>query len=152
MLISRSNQYSFTLIELLVVVAIISTLSALFLPNFMAARERARDSQRKSDLKQIQKAIEMYRQDNRLFPTAGASNTFGSCGSSFAGSGSTVYMNKVPCDPIGPTPYYYLPDNSTMTYALCTCIENKADSDAANGNCSAAVTCSQSKNYTVNQP
>ena len=37
--------------------------SALFLPNFMAARERARDSQRKSDLRQIQKALELYRQD-----------------------------------------------------------------------------------------
>jgi len=154
MLKTRSNQSSFTLIELLVVVAIISTLSALFLPNFMAARERARDSQRKSDLKQIQKAIEMYRQDNRLFPTAAASSTFagvGNCGVAF-GAGSTTYMNKVPCDPVGPTPYYYLPDNGTMTYTLCTCIENKADADASTGNCSATVTCAQSKYYSVVQP
>jgi general secretion pathway protein G len=53
----------FTLIELLVVIAIIGMLSALLVPNFMGARERARDAQRKSDLKQIQKALEMYRQD-----------------------------------------------------------------------------------------
>ena len=59
---------AFTLIELLVVIAIIGSLSALFLPNFMAVRERARDSQRKSDLKQIQKAFELYKQDQT--PTA----------------------------------------------------------------------------------
>jgi len=35
---------AFTLIELLVVIAIIGMLSALFLPNFMGARERARDA------------------------------------------------------------------------------------------------------------
>ncbi|PIU36636.1 prepilin-type cleavage/methylation domain-containing protein, partial [Candidatus Roizmanbacteria bacterium CG07_land_8_20_14_0_80_34_15] len=56
-------KHGFTLIELLVVIAIIGSLSALFLPNFMAARERARDTQRKSDLRQIQKALEMHKQD-----------------------------------------------------------------------------------------
>ncbi len=50
----------FTLIELLVVIAIIGMLSALLLPNFMGAREMSLViQQRKSDLKQIQKAFEM---------------------------------------------------------------------------------------------
>jgi general secretion pathway protein G len=138
----------FTLIELLVVIAIIGMLSALLVPNFMGARERARDAQRKSDLKQIQKALEMYRQDQSLYPTA-TSGRFGICGSSFS-SGSTVYMNKIPCDPLGPTPYYYSPNNTNLTFQLCACLENKADFDSSTS-CPCGP-CSSGKCYIVTEP
>lgn len=151
MILSRKNEKGFTLIEILVVIAIIGALSALLVPNYMSTRERARDSQRKSDLKQIQKALEMYRQDQNppLYPTASAGR-FGTCNNPFGSS--TVYMNKIPCDPLGPTPYYYLPNNSTLTYTLCACIENKADPEATDGNCSNSCPSGISKNYIVNQP
>jgi len=142
------NKKGFTLIELLVVIAIIGMLSALVVPNFMGARERARDAQRKSDLKQIQKALEMYRQDQTLYPTA-TSGRFGTCGSSFS-SGSTVYMNKIPCDPLGPTPYYYSPNNTNLTFRLCACLENKADSDSSTS-CPCGP-CSSGKCYIVTEP
>jgi general secretion pathway protein G len=147
------NKKGFTLIELLVVIAIIGMLSALLVPNFMGARERARDAQRKSDLKQIQKALEMYRQDQNppLYPTA-AGNRFGTtstCGSSF-NSGSTIYMNKIPCDPLGPTPYYYSPNNTNLTFQLCACLENKADSDSSTS-CPCGP-CSSGKCYIVTEP
>ena len=142
------NKKGFTLIELLVVIAIIGMLSALLVPNFMGIRERARDAQRKSDLKQIQKALEMYRQDQTLYPTA-TSGRFGTCGSSF-NSGSTVYMNKIPCDPLGPTPYYYSPNNTNLTFQLCACLENKADSDSSTS-CLCGP-CSSGKCYIVTEP
>lgn len=139
---------AFTLIELLVVIAIIGGLSALLVPNFMGARERARDAQRKSDLKQIQKALEMYKQDRTplVYPTGLAS-----CGNQF---GTTnIYMNKIPCDPFGPTPYYFNPNNNNLTYTLCGCIENKADIDSQSGNCDDTnYPCSSGKKYVVNQP
>jgi len=60
---------AFTLIELLVVVAIIGLLATLVLANFNAARERARDVQRKSDLKQFQTSLELLANNNNgLFP------------------------------------------------------------------------------------
>jgi len=143
------NKKGFTLIELLVVIAIIGMLSALLVPNFMGARERARDAQRKSDLKQIQKTLEMYRQDQTLYPTA-TSGRFGTCGSSSFSSGSTVYMNKIPCDPLGPTPYYYSPNNNNLTFQLCACLENKADSDSSTS-CPCGP-CSSGKCYIVTEP
>ena len=58
------NKSAFTLIEVLVVIAILAGLVAILFPNFMDVRERARDSQRKSDLKNYQKALEFYK-DNQ---------------------------------------------------------------------------------------
>ncbi len=139
----------FTLIELLVVIAIIGGLSALLLPNYMGARERARDAQRKNDLKQIQKALEMYKQDQTpaAYPTG-----LPPVGSQWV-NGTTVYMNKFPSDPNRtPNNYYYTYNNSNLTYTLCACLENKADADGSAGDCDASYTCSSLKKYVVNQP
>ncbi len=59
----ENNKKGFTLIELLVVVAIIGILSSVVLASLNSAREKARDARRKSDLKQIQNALEMYYND-----------------------------------------------------------------------------------------
>lgn len=53
----------FTLIELLVVIAIIAILAALLFPVFARAREAARASTCRSNLKQIGTAVLMYTQD-----------------------------------------------------------------------------------------
>jgi general secretion pathway protein G len=148
----------FTLIELLVVIAIIGSLSALLLPNYMGARERARDSQRKSDLKQIQKALEMYKQDQTTaqYPTDDSFlSSVGSCWSSGVGCTGNIYMRKVPGDPNrSPSKYFYTRDGSdSLKYTLCACLENKADSDAASGNCDDTnYQCSSEKKYVLNEP
>lgn len=148
---------AFTLIELLVVIAIIGSLSALFLPNFMAARERARDTQRKSDLRQIQKAFELYKQDqvDSSFPLAANFPTANQCWSK-GGSGATcpagnVYMSKFPADPLG-TAYGYV-YTDTQTYNVVACLENTADPDKVPCPVPAVVTCAAPKGcYIVTQP
>lgn len=152
----------FTLIELLVVIAIIGGLSAIVLPNFMGARERARDAQRKSDLKQLQKALETYKQDQvapKAYPTTGPNNSLvnsGQCWSSGANCSGNIYMNKLPYDPqnITPTPYFYqLNSSDNFKYTLCACLENKADTDGASGNCEdTTYQCSPSKKFIVTEP
>lgn len=54
---------AFTLIELLVVIAIIAILAAILFPVFARAREAARATSCKSNLKQIVTAASMYTQD-----------------------------------------------------------------------------------------
>lgn len=67
----RPPQRGFTLIELLVVIAIIAILIALLLPAVQQAREAARRSTCKNNLKQLGLAIHNYHDTHRQFPPLG---------------------------------------------------------------------------------
>src|SRR5690348_12135480 len=69
---TRRSHAGFTLIELLVVIAIIAILAAILFPVFARAREQARRSVCKSNMKQIGLAMAMYLQDyDQMFPPGG---------------------------------------------------------------------------------
>jgi prepilin-type N-terminal cleavage/methylation domain-containing protein len=59
----------FTLVELLVVISIIALISSVVLATLNAARSKARDARRISDMAQVSKALELYRDSTGTYPS-----------------------------------------------------------------------------------
>lgn len=168
MSISTRVRTGFTLIELLIVIAIISILSALFFTNFNGARERARDSRRKTDLTQLKSALQLYYNDFGGFPNSGAGSTIAGCGaagksvcswtsgstagSAFsAGNPAATYMGVMPGDPLSPTQQYAYATSATVDYVITATLENASDQDAARSQsrCGVAAGSIQAKVFMV---
>ena len=60
---------AFTLIELVIVIAIIALLSTLGLSTYNSVQQDARNAKRKADLKEMQKALQIYRQEKGSYPS-----------------------------------------------------------------------------------
>lgn len=127
--------------------AIIGILSAMVMVNLQDARERARDAQRKADLKQIQNALELYKNDQnpQEYPQTDAWQTALQSGE---------YMKKIPKDPthaqVSAWPeYVYDRSMEPLKYTIVACLENTADQDK-----DAANICPQGygTSYTLTEP
>ncbi len=136
------KQSGFTLLELLIVVVIIGILAVLIIPNLASGPQRARDSQRKSDLRNIKTALETYYNDNNSYPTAGGANctpSVSGCLGTVLTSGTTPYMKTVPADPKASQNYTYTPSPASCasgactSYTLTSTLENTKDPQATGG-------------------
>ncbi len=124
----------FSLIELLVVLGIIAVLTGLVAFNFNTARMRARDVQRKNDLKELRTAMELYKNDNRqLYPSSGTYPTFPQLVAALNAAGyipSTVTDPKLALtgDASSWDEYTYESLSPFTSYTITICLENRADS------------------------
>ncbi|MBU0572262.1 type II secretion system GspH family protein [Patescibacteria group bacterium] len=149
---TKKKQTGFTLIELLVVVSLIGVLATLVLANLNAARQRGRDAQRKSDLRNIQTALRLYYNDYDKYPANMASNIAG-CGALGESiciwgddpfeSGIQTYMSTLPDDPLPDVSYSYQQIDAD-NYTLTACLENASDEKGQ-----VSVDCTTGWEYTV---
>lgn len=140
---NKLAQKGFTLIEMLVVISIIGILATLVAANLNSARSRARDAERKSDIKNIATALRIYYNDKGSFPANDGSYQMGACdpGTTFCAWGSewnidtTVYMQTLPKDPLSPSQDYRYTMGTvgnpadTDSFILQACLENKSDTN-----------------------
>ncbi|MBI4175020.1 prepilin-type N-terminal cleavage/methylation domain-containing protein [Candidatus Berkelbacteria bacterium] len=90
----------FTLIELLVVIAIIGILAGLVSVNLNSGRARARDGERRNDLKSIQTALELSREIRGRVPgIAGTHLESSQAGCDWIPNLAPQYLACVPTDP-----------------------------------------------------
>jgi type II secretion system protein G len=128
------KQEGFTLLELLIVIVIIGILAVLIIPNLTTGPQRARDAQRKSDLRNMKTALETYFNDTNAYPSG-----------DYAGLETTLeptYIKTVPVDPRGGTNaapgYVYTPTcagtpSVCTSYVLDATLENSKDSAIKSG-------------------
>lgn len=131
--ITRSQQ-GFTLIELLVVIAIIGILTSVLMVNFIGVRQRARDAQRKTTMKQLQSAFELYRSDNGKYPCFTSdctSTTAGTMGNSTLKTTLSTYLSDDAADPLytAACPNYLITTNGS-NYTIFAQLENVNDAEA----------------------
>lgn len=122
----RRDGAGFTLIELLVVVGIIGLISTLAFVNLSSSGAKGRDAKRKSDIKNLQTALELYYDDHQQYPAAPTNTRVSSMI-----SGETdiqPYISPIPADPvnIGSAGYRYNISNvnGRQSYTMLIRMEN----------------------------
>lgn len=155
------NKNGFTLIELLVVISIIGMLSTVVLVSLSSARSKARDTRRRQDIATMQKAVELYFNDNGnyLIAYSGSGSNGGAvgCGCGWLSYRDTgVYAVAISqklnalgylgsfalLDPFQKDintvpihrPYMYYPLDSNRHYVIMSKLENPTAQDTANIN------------------
>src|SRR3989338_9469559 len=129
------SKKGFTLLELVTVMAILAILAGILFGNFTSSLIKGRDSKRKQDLENVQKALEVYYFENNLYPTAAASLTGGLPWSSALVDNQAVpktFMQKLPIDPMSSTGYTYVYQSDGTFYKLYSCLENDQDNSYDN--------------------
>ena len=107
-------QKAFTLIELLVVISIIGILAALAVVSFTSTQKQARDTERKSDLKQYQNSLEVYaNKNNGLYPAWSSGSASMSMLCSALGISGTCPNDPKYSASTGTPVYSYQTDGST---------------------------------------
>ncbi len=101
----KNSKSGFTLIELLVVIAIIGILSSVVLASLKSARVKARDARRQADIRQLMTALELYFNNNNVYPSIGSDGS----GYNVAGLATPLsgLIAKIPTDPSGSSWHTY---------------------------------------------
>jgi len=121
------NKRGFTLIELMVVIALIGILASVVLASFTSVRARNRDGKRVSDMREIEKALNLYQIENGTFPIpTDPLNPVTITGDDEISTAleTEELITGMPTDPNHPaTSYTYESNSLGSTFTLSFCLE-----------------------------
>ena len=113
---ARQGDSGVTLIEMMIVLVIIGIIAAVVVPNVIGRPDEARVTVAKTDIRSIGSALELYRLDNRQYPTTqqgllalAKEPTLAPRPTNWANGG---YLPQVPVDPWGQDYIYRSPGES----------------------------------------
>jgi type II secretion system protein G len=170
---AKQKQSGFTIVELLIVIVVIAVLASITIVAYNGIQQRARDSQRRSDITALAKALELYYIDNDRYPAGSGSTTINASWSTTADASwqnlTTAlqpYMAKLPSDPIsspgvavtGSSGYNYAYYSNTSTwcgagtrkmYIIVYRFESSTQENHFEGDCSTNPLSYSANNYRV---
>jgi|GEM_PF-858479 len=121
--IKRINHTAFTLMEILVIIVIVGVIATLTTIALNNLRSKSRDVKRISDIRQIQSALEMYKNDNNTYPQ------YLTPSMSLIGSlNGQTYLSAIPAPPgqldgnCSSDVYDYQYDSSSNSYSILYCL------------------------------
>lgn len=163
----------FTIVELLIVIVVIGILAAITIVAYNGITKRASDTQRRSDVQSIAKALELYYIDNNRYPAGSGSTTINSSWSTTAdaswqnlATALQPYSAKLQTDPISSPAvpvtgssgynYAYYANNSSFCgvgagkmYILVYRLENGPQENHFDGACTTNPLSYSASNYRV---
>lgn len=103
----KEKRAGFTIVELLIVIVVIAILAAITVAAYNGIQNRARDSQRESDINAIAKGLELHYIDKGYYPLGSGSTSINISWSTTAdaswdnlAAALQPYMPKLPRDPV----------------------------------------------------
>ena len=75
MISTKSKQSGFTIVELLIVIVVIGILAGLVITTFTGIQQKARNTERQTDIKALHGQLEAYTAQNGRYPTLANMNT-----------------------------------------------------------------------------
>lgn len=129
----KSNGFSF--VELIVVVTIIMVITVAGTLSYQSTSQKSRDGKRMSDLQKMAVALEMYKQENGIYPNSRDLLV------------SSGYLQELPADPKAGFLYDYNPSGN-YSYILYAQMENVGSTNFSPAIAGCGGTC----NYRLYSP
>jgi len=133
---SKTSAKGFTILELLVVVAIIAMLFSAISVILTGVKERSRDAKRMSDMRELQKSLNLYFTERNRFPISTTEILITGSDPLSLELENAFFITEAPADPLYPSSafqYTYISSPAGSDFTLSFCLETDTIKGFAQG-------------------
>ena len=131
----RSQSSGFTIVELLIVIVVIGILAGLVITTYNGIQQKARNTERTTDLKTFQSQLEAYNANNGRYPTTANLGTTSATNVTFIASDLKGMDKETLRDPKGASGDYSLLNTGTGTANKYTYVPSPSGCDNSATDC-----------------